>query len=368
MSWHAVRAVVDAAASTRSFLQPDERGRWLRLSALTLFVGVGWLVPAVVGLTVPAGVATPIAASLALTAAIAAVADAYGRFTLVSGLRTGRLRPNEDVRWRLNRSIRWLGFAFGVGVLLTAATGVALRAIHGGWLALTDGSVLAPVDAGITALAALSVAVVLIGALGVAHATLSLLPATMLATGVGAVASWRRLWHAFAGYRGGFVGYLLVRGLVGAGVAGLALLAMATITAALAVVAFVTLVALFGTVSAAMTTVGVVPFAAASALAALAFAVLPVRAAATVYLTSYDLGVLGAVEEDLALLEGVRAGPSTVDAGDVVLPDGTRVGAGATDGGLGDTDEPSTSEEAAVADTETGGFQFGDVDAVDDET
>lgn len=355
MSWHAVRAVAEAAASTRSFLLPDERGRWLRLSTLALVVGVGWLAPVTAGWLAPPVLAPPTAAAMGLAVAIAVVADGYGRFTLLAGLRSSRLRPAERARRRLARSLRWAGFSFGAGVLAVAATAVALRAIRGGWLAATGGTVVSPADAAVTGVAGIAAATVVVGAVGVVHATLSLLPATMLATGAGAMASWRRLWNAFAGRRGGFVGYLLVRGLVGVAVAGLALLASAALVAVLAVVVFVALVGVFGTVSAAISAVGPFAFGVLGAVAAVGFVVLPVRAAATVYLTSYDLSVLGAVDADLALLGGRDGLP--VDDAAVVFQDGTPAGLSATDGGV------ESGDDANSGDVDTGAFQF---DAVEE--
>lgn len=373
MSWHAVRAVAEAAASTRSFLLPDERGRWLRLSTLALVVGVGWLAPVTAGWLAPPVLAPPTAAAMGMAVAIAVVADGYGRFTLLAGLRSSRLRPTERARRRLIRSLRWAGFSFGAGVLAVAATAVALRAIRGGWLAATGGTVVSPADAAVTGAAGVAAATAVVGAVGVVHATLSLLPATMLATGAGAMASWRRLWNAFAGRRGGFVGYLLVRGLVGVAVAGLTLLASAALVAVLAVVVFVALVGVFGTVSAAISTVGPRAFGVLGAVAAVGLVVLPIRAAATVYLTSYDLAVLGAVDADLALLGGRDSLP--VDDASVVFPEEAPMGVSATDGGVasaGDGEVASAaggemaSEAAGDAnsgDVDTGAFQF---DAVED--
>lgn len=379
MSWHAVRAVGDAAAAVREFFLPAERGRWVRLAALALVVGVGWLTPALARGWVPESVAPDgitghlVAVGVGLLVLSGVVADVYGRFALLSGLRSGRLRLSEDVRWRLGRSVRWIGFTAASGLLVAAAAGVALRALRAGWLAVTGGDPGSTVGIAATVAVGAMAAVVGVGVVGFAHATLSLLPATMLATGVGALASWRRLWRAFAGYRGGFVGYLLVRGLVGLAVAVLALLAVGTLVAGLGVAAFVTLVGVFGTVSDAVATVGLAQFAALAALSVLVFAVLPVRAVALTYLVSYDLAVLGAVDGDLALLGS--AGVDTLgedEAVSVVLPDGTEAGPSATDGGVAATtagetttvEETTTAEGATTPEGEgTGAFQFGAVEA-----
>ncbi|GAB7095511.1 hypothetical protein JCM30237_26650 [Halolamina litorea] len=387
MSWHAVRAVVGAAATARGFLLP-ERGRWLRLSLLSLVVGVGWLSPAAARVTVPAAVGDrglPMALAAGLFVLGAVVADGYGRFALVSGLRSDRLRLSEDVRWRLGRSVRWLCFAFAALVLVSAAAGVTLRAAHDGWLAITGGTMAGPADIAVTAVTGLVVASVCVGILGVVHATHSLLPATMLATGVGAMASWRRLWRAFEGRRGGFVGYLLTRGLVAAAVLTLALVAAGTVVTGLALAGFVTLVALFGTVSAGVETVGVVRFGVACTLVGF-LAVLPVRAATVVYLASYDLTVLGTTDADLDVIGVAGTEQPPDDPVSVVLPDGTEAGtggldpaAGATDGGLTAADAPAEAGDGAPpvdsdaaprdeagdgdgSEPETGGFQFDTVE------
>lgn len=368
MSWHAVRAASEAAAAAREFLLLAERGRWLRLCALALVVGVGWLVPAAARVASLPGVAPGTAGdalaavAVGLAVLLAVGADAYGRFALLSGLRSGRLSLTEDVRWRLSRSVRWLGFAFGAGVLAFAAAGTALLSVRAGWLAVTGGDPTSAVGVALTVGAVGVAAAVVVGVAGFAHATLSLLPATMLATGVGALASWRRLWRAFAGRRSGFLGYLLTRGLVGLVVTTTGLLVAGALALGLALVAFVVLVGVFGTVSAAVETVGAVPFGVAATAAVVAFAVLPVRAVAVTALTSYELAVLGGVDPDLALLDVAGAdGLDEDDAVSVILPDGTEAGLGAADDGLGPADPGADGSDAG---SETGAFQF---DAVETE-
>lgn len=344
--------------TTRGFLLPADRGRWLRLAVLAPVVGVGWLAPVIARLLAPAS-ATPEDTVMALTVGAFALAgllaDAYGRFALLSALRSRRLRLTEDPRWRLGRAVRWVVFGFGAGVLVVAAAGVALRALRAGWLAATGGNFDSLLGVVVTTSAGLLALLIAVTVVGFAHATLSLLPGTMLATGAGALASWRRLWRAFAGHRGGFLGYLVVRGLVGVGACAVALLAVGALVAALAVVAFVGLVAVFGTVSAGVVALGGAPAFAAGAAVTLALAVLPVWAVTTTYLTSYDLVVLGALDADLALLDGGSSEMPTPDADiPVAFPDDDSVVADATDGGF-----DTGSEEA---EENLGEFQFGTVD------
>lgn len=366
MSWHAVRAIREAGVTTRAFLLPADRGRWLRLAALSLLVGAGWLVPAIARLAVPDSVASRgvtdplIAVTVGGLALTGPVADAYGRFALLSSLRSRRLRLTEDVRWRLGRATRWVVFGFGAGVLVAAAAGVALRALRAGWLALTSGDPVGVVGATVTASAGTLAVLVGVAVVGFAHATVSLLPAAMLATGVGALGSWRRLWGAFAGHRGGFVGYLLVRGLVAIAVMAAALLASGALVAGSAIVGFVVLVGVFGTVAEGIAVLGGAPAVAVAAVAVLAAAVLPVWAVTTTYLASYDLAVLGAVDPDLALLDaGAMDGPPENGAVSVVLPDGTRAGHADPETGV---EETPPLDAGSPADDDTGAFQFGTVE------
>ena len=360
MSWHAVRAIREAGVTTRGFLLPPDRGRWLRLAVLALVVGVGWLAPAIARLAVP-GIVTPddtvVAVAVGAVALAGVLADAYGRFALLSALRSRRLQLTEDLRWRLGRAIRWIVFGFGAGVLVTAAAGVAFRALRAGWLAATGGDPSGFVGVTVTATVGALALLAAVAVVGFAHATLSLLPAAMLATGAGALGSWRRLWGAFAGHRGGFFGYLVVRGLVAIGASAVALFGVGSIVAALAVVAFVGLVAAFGTVSAGVAALGGPLVVAAGGAVTLTLAVLPVLAVTTTYLTSYDLAVLGALDADLALLDGGDAEMSTPDDDlSVSLPDDGPVVPDATDGGF----DPAGS---ADADENLGDFQFGTVEA-----
>jgi hypothetical protein len=364
MSWHAVRAVREAGITTRGFLLPVDRGRWLRLVLLSSVAGVGWLTPAVLRAVVPtnslpSGVAGTVAAGAALGLAIAGVvADAYGRFALLSALRSRRLRLVADVRWRLSRAVRWVVFGFGAGVLVVAGAGVALKALRAGWLTVTGGEPSSLVGVTTTVVVGTLAALIGVAVVGVAHATLSLLPAAMLATGAGALGSWRRLWRAFGGHRGGFVGYLLVRGLVAVAVTLVAFLAAGALVAALAVVAFVVFVGVFGTVSNGVAALGGFVVVAAGAGLTVTLLAVPVRAVATTYLAGFDLAVLGAVDHDLELLEGRNDDPFPADDTiSVVLPDGTAVG-----------EEPS--DDVALDGTDTdedlGEFQFGAVGADED--
>ena len=346
MSLYAVEAVDEALDATREFLLPFDAGRWLRLLVVALFVGSGsvvdWLlllpgrpVPDVGG---PAGGVDPLSAAGALAVVVAAltlVALAVGpvlRFVLLDALRTDDLRLRDPFRRQLLRGLRLLGFTAGVGVLLLAALGMLVLALTTGGLSVAQrlpDSVAASVVAILAALLGLFVVLVAAGcAYAFLHFTTAFVAPTMLVADCGAFAAWSRFGAVLRERKGQFVAYLVSRVVLGVAAVLLsgAVLGACLLVAAVAGFAGLSLVATaFGGVTAAVeSTAGLAAIGAVGVGAALGYLCLvwlPVRVVALTFLTTYELSVLGGVDERLALLgaggrpaAGSDAGPASEDA------------------------------------------------------
>lgn len=393
MSWEVFRGVSDAAAASREFLLPVEPARWLRLCLLSLFVGTGWLALVVARfapfprvLTFDATLLPAVDAVALLTVAVGAtalsafgLADPFARFVFLDALRYDRLHLSERLGTRLGRAVRLLLFTLGGGALVTAAAGTVVHALRSGWtealgttangwraLSETVLQLNTPLELAVTLVAAAVLACVVGGVVGFFQAAAAFVPPAMVSADEGAVAAWERVWNAFAGRRGAFLSYLGVRLLLGAAVGLLGLVAAAALASLLGIVGFVVLVALFGSVAAAVSTLGAAPLAAVAVVLALGLVVLPVRGVTLSLLLTYDLAVLSAVAPELALpdadVTGNRAHERPADlAGDVPIVEEPLT---PVDGESGDSTEGS--EQPGVTDGgesgETGAFEFGVVD------
>ena len=330
MTWDVVRGVSDAATASREFLFPVEAGRWLRLCLLSLFVTMGWIpfslarllpFPEVLSFdTSLLPTVFPDALLLALGGGIAvsvlALADPFARFVFLDALRYDRLHLTERVGERLGRAVRLLLFTLGAVALATAATWTTTLAVRSGWRTLTGGfgNIAGPADIAVTLVAGTVLGFVGVVFLGVLHAAATLVPPAMVSTGDGAIAAWERVWNAFAGRRGAYLSYLVVRLALTSIVALLCVLVGAILTSVLGLLAFVVLVAVFGSVAGATAVLGTWPLAVTAVLLIFGFVVLPVRGAALTLLLTYDIAVLGAVAPDLALPDADVGGSRTRDA------------------------------------------------------
>lgn len=209
MSLHAFDDIDDALDATRAFLLPLDRGRWLRLALVVLFLGgTGFNIP-FGGFNAPSGdpgTAPPAdtpeitnAVILAIAAVVAVVlllglaymfVGSVMEFVFVRSLAAESVSLREYARENLRRGARLFGFRIGLAVLGLVVFGL-MAAIA--LLPLLLGDAVA-----ITVLAVLVLApVFLIGALvfGVVNAfTTAFVVPIMLAEERGVLAAWRRLW------------------------------------------------------------------------------------------------------------------------------------------------------------------------------
>lgn len=330
MSWYALGAVDDAMDATRGFLFPFDRGRWLRLAVISVFVGGGSLafslvqevpfspIPAeapadpveyLAAVDLVALVAVVLATALALAVV---VAGPVMRFVLLDALRTDRVSVRDRFRRRFRKGVRLLVFTVVTGVLLLV-TLVAL------FLAMTSGGVAilqdVPNPAGsLVGLAVVGFGVVL-GLLAAVclsaffHFTVAFVPPTMVATDSGVVAAWGRFYGVLREEFAQFVGYVFARFFLGVAVLSLRLLVVALFAGALAVIAFLlglATTAMGRTVNlpAAVLSGGTLAWAAVLLVAGVYVLLveLPLRITLLTFFTSYELAVLGAADERLAIL------------------------------------------------------------------
>lgn len=372
MSWYALGAVDDAMDATRGFLFPFDRGRWVRLAVISAFVGGGSLafslvrgvpfspVPAeapadpveyLAAVDLVALVAVVLVTALALSVV---VAGPVMRFVLLDALRTDRVSVRDRFRRRFRKGVRLLVFTVVTGVLLLV-TLVAL------FLALTSGGVAilqdVPNPAGsLVGLAVVGFGVVLglLAALCLSvffHFTVAFVPPTMVATDSGVVAAWGRFYGVLREEFAQFVGYVFARFFLGVAVLFLRLLVVALFAGAVAVIAF--LLGLATTAAgrtvnlpAAVLSGGTLAWAGVLIVAGVYVLLveLPLRIALLTFFTSYELAVLGAADERLAIL-GV-GGRSDAAAG----PDGSGTEETGVAGRNGATTGPAVDERGFVFD------------------
>ncbi|WP_251330781.1 DUF7544 domain-containing protein [Haloplanus pelagicus] len=208
-SWYAIAALSDARDATESLLRPVDRGRWLRLALIALFVGVGGGLPSGGGnASLPSGNGMPsetpsfqppdvgsvVAVVVAILAVIVAIALLWGlvgavmEFVLVRGLRDREVSIREPFREEFRPGLRLFGFRIVVSVLtlLTIALPVLLVIVGGVGLSPILLVLLVPL-------------LVLFVAVGIATSvvlglTTDFVVPTMLTEDRGVLDAWRRLW------------------------------------------------------------------------------------------------------------------------------------------------------------------------------
>ena len=165
MALYAIERLDDAVRTTRAFLFPVDRDRWLRLAVMALFVagGTGGVLGSTsgqAGTSAGAGVGSgptgpvpgwAVAAALAFVvlalalAVLLGVVSATMEFALVESLRSERVAVREYVGRFWRRGARLFGFQLGVALLGVVAI-LALATVSGRMLAsnLLDEEVIAP--------------------------------------------------------------------------------------------------------------------------------------------------------------------------------------------------------------------------------
>jgi hypothetical protein len=209
MVLYAIERLDDAVQTTRAFLFPVGRGRWLRLAVITLFAagGTGGALGSAGGQTgagagagvgpgptgsVPGWVVAAAAAFVVLVVALAVVlgiVSATMEFALVESLRSERVAVREYVGRFWRRGARLFGFQVGVA-LLGAAVVLAL-------VALTVAPALVGVGLVSALVALLTIPLVVFVAVTLAVVegfTVAFVVPVSLAEDCGVVEGWRRFW------------------------------------------------------------------------------------------------------------------------------------------------------------------------------
>jgi hypothetical protein len=369
--WYAIAALSDARDATETLLRPLDRGRWLRLALVALFVGVGGGVPTGggnVGLpsgggggapsdlpspTLPdPGAAVAVAAAvvvvLVVVVVVWSVVGAVMEFVLVAGLRDREVRIRRPFRAHFRRGLRLFGFrlAVGLGSLLVVALPVALVIALGVGLSPVLLVLLLP-------LLVLFGVVALLGSVALGLTTDFVVP-TMLTEDVGVLDGWRRVWPVVREQWKQTAVYLVAKFALGIGV-GIAV-SLAVLLAALVVAVPFAVVGggLFLALSAAGAGAGVwVAVALVAALFVLVMVVvgLLIQVPALTFVRYYSLSVLGLFDPDLDLV-GVER-PDDGDGNGDGGRDGDGSGSDAVDGGRhGDADDtdPGVAESPGSTD------------------
>jgi hypothetical protein len=329
--WYAIAALSDARNATEDLLRPLDRGRWLRLALVALFVGVGGGVPTGGGnVGLPSGGGAPsdlpspslsdpgAAVAVAVTVVVVlvglalvwSVVGAVMEFVLVAGLRDREVRIRRPFRAHFRRGLRLFGFrlAVGLGSLLVVALPVVLVIALGVGLSPALLVLLLP-------LLVLFGVVALLGSVVLGLTTDFVVP-TMLTEDVGVLDGWRRVWPVVREQWKQTGVYLVAKFALGIGV-GIAV-SLAVLLAALVVAVPFAVVGggLFLALSAAGAGAGV--WIAVGLLVALFVLVmivlgLLIQVPALTFVRYYSLSVLGLFDPDLDLVGVDRPGDGDGD-------------------------------------------------------
>jgi hypothetical protein len=209
--WYAFAALSDARDATEELLRPIDRGRWLRLALIALFVGVGGgvptggsnvNVPSGGGGGVPSDVPAPsmpeVGTAVALVAGIVlliillalvwSLVGAIMEFVLIVGLRDREVSIREPFGANVRPGLRLFGFRLAVGLVSLLVLGLPLLVVFGAGIGVSPAFLLLLVP-----LIVVFGVVALVGSVVLGLTTDFVVP-TMLVEGVGVLDGWRRLW------------------------------------------------------------------------------------------------------------------------------------------------------------------------------
>ncbi|MFB6124062.1 MAG: hypothetical protein ABEJ78_11475 [Haloferacaceae archaeon] len=338
MSWIAFAALSDARQATEDLLFPVDRGTWLRLAVLALFVGSGGGAPTGGGNTsgvtssdVPAGELpqappveslVPVVVGLVLLVVAVVVAWTFVgsvmEFVLVSGLRDRDIRIRRPFRAHLGRGLRLFGFRLALGLVGLTLVAVPLLAIFGLGVGVTPAAFLLVLPA----IAIFGLVALVFGVVN--RLTTDFVVPAMLVEDRGVLDGWRRVWPLVRAQwkEVGLYAVLRFALAIGAGFAvGIATLLVALVVA-------IPFVLVGGAVYLGLSTVGgpglagwvVLGLLAALFLLSAFVASLVLQVPVLTYLRYYALSALGRVDSALDLV-GVE--PSDADAADGSESDGS---------------------------------------------
>jgi len=354
-NWYAFVALSDARDATEDLLWPVDRGRWLRLALIALFVGVGGGAPTGGNANVPSGggggggappdfpapsmpdpgsVAAIVLGILVLVLVLALVWSVVGavmEFVLIAGLRDRDVSIRDPFREQFWPGMRLFGFRLVVGLGSLVLIGLPLLAVFGLGIGVSPALLVLLVP-----LVILFGIVALVSSVVLGLTTDFVVP-TMLTEERGVIDSWRRLWPTLRGEWKQTVLYIVAKFVLGIAVS--LAVSLVVLLAALIVAIPFALVggALFFAASAAgAQTVGWVFVGILIALYVLVLIVvgLIVQVPALTFVRYYSLSVLGMLVPELDLVGVERPGEDGDDEeGDGATTDdgdGPDAGDGAT--------------------------------------
>jgi hypothetical protein len=359
--WYVFAALSDARDATENLLRPVDRGRWLRLALIALFVGVGGGVPTGGGnVNVPSGgggggvptdVSTPslpdvgtaatIAAGIVLLVVLVALVwslvGAVMEFVLIVGLRDREISVREPFGEHVGPGLRLFGFRLVVGLVSLLVIGLPLLLVFGLGVGLSPAFLLLVVP-----LVIVFGIVALVGSIVLGLTTDFVVP-TMLVEGVGVLDGWRRLWPTLRAEWKQVALYVVAKFVLGIAVS-LAVSLVVLLAALIVGIPFVVVGALlyFGLSAAGVHAAGLVVVAALFGLFVLVMIVvgLIVQVPALTFVRYYSLSVLGMLAPELDLV-GVERPDEDGDGPDEDGDGPDEDGDGPDEDGDGPDEDPS---------------------------
>ncbi|WP_435067145.1 DUF7544 domain-containing protein [Haloplanus sp. C73] len=348
-SWYAFAALHTARDATEDLLRPIDRGQWLRLAVIALFVGVGGNLPTGSGnFDIPSGggggtpadvpaPSLPESSTLAILVGIVvlvvalvllwSLVGAVMEFVLVTGLRDREISIREPFREHFGAGLRLFGFRIAVGLVGLLLIAIPLLAVFGVGMGVSAAFFLL-----VLPLIFLFALVALVSGVVNGLTTDFVVPA-MLAEESGVIAGWRRVWPTLRAEWKQVGLYIVAKFVLGIGVS----LAVSIVVLIAAIVLAIPLIIVGGLLYLAASAAGIhaagwVIFLLFAALFAIALFIvsLLVQVPALTFVRYYSLSVLGMLDSDL----------------DLVGVDRPDEGGGSTDGDDGPTDGDDGSPTA----------------------
>ena len=321
--WYAFAALSDARDATEELLRPIDRGRWLRLALIALFVGVGGGVPTGGGnVNVPSGgggggvpsdvpapsmpevgtavaIVAGIVLLIVLLALVWSLVGAIMEFVLIVGLRDREVAIREPFGANVRPGLRLFGFRLAVGLVSLLVIGLPLLAVFGFGIGVSPAF-----------LALLLPLVIVFGVVALAGSvvlglTTDFVVPTMLVERVGVLDGWRRLWPTLRAEWKQVGLYVVAKFVLGVAVS-LAVSLVVLLAALIVAIPFAIVGALlyFAVHAAGATTVGLVIGGVLVALFVLVMIAvgLIVQVPALTFVRYYSLSVLGMLVPELDLV------------------------------------------------------------------
>lgn len=342
--WYAFAALSDARNATEDLLRPVDRGRWLRLALIALFVGVGGGAPTGGNANVPSGgggggggappdvpmpslpdpgsIAALALAAVVLIVALALVWSVVGavmEFVLIVGLRDRDVSIREPFRAHVRPGLRLFGFRLVVGLASLLLLGLPLLAVVAAGIGVSPAFLVFIVPLMIVFGIVAIVAAIVLGL------TTDFVVPTMLTENRGVLDGWRRLWPTLRAEWKQVGLYVVAKFVLGIAVS-LAVSLVVLLAALIVAIPFAIVGGLlfFGASTAGATTAGWVAVGLLVALFVLVLIVvgLVVQVPALTFVRYYSLSVLGMLIPALDLVGVDRPGEDDEDGDDAASEDG----------------------------------------------